>query len=84
MKNMKKYLLLALPALALFAGCNLDESPYTAIGKEAVFSTEEGLTAYMISKGMPDASVPMSLLADHPNVRFNYLRPTIGKCDLKI
>ncbi len=42
------------------------------------------LTAYMISKGMPDASVPMSLLADHPNVRFNYLRPTIGKCDLKI
>ncbi len=42
------------------------------------------LTAYMISKKIPDASVPMSLLADHPNVRFNYLRPHIGRCDLKI
>ncbi len=42
------------------------------------------LTAYMISKRMPDSSVPMSLLADHPNVRFNYLRGSIGICDLKI
>lgn len=42
------------------------------------------LTAYMISKGMADSAVPMSLLADHPNVRFNYLRPSIGKCELKI
>ena len=49
MKNMKKYLLSVVPALVLFAGCNLDESPYTAIGKEAVFSTEEGLTAYTMS-----------------------------------
>ncbi|MCE9612899.1 MAG: glucosamine-6-phosphate isomerase [Lentisphaerae bacterium] len=36
------------------------------------------LTALMISKRIPDAAVPMSLLADHPNVRFNYLRPGIG------
>ena len=36
------------------------------------------LTALMISKKIPDAAVPMSLLADHPNVRFNYLRPGIG------
>lgn len=38
------------------------------------------LTALMISKGMADASVPMSLLADHPNVQFNYLRPGLGSC----
>ena len=36
------------------------------------------LTALMISKRIPDAAVPMSLLADHPNVQFNYLRPGIG------
>lgn len=36
------------------------------------------LTAMMISKRIPDAAVPMSLLADHPNVRFNYLRSGIG------
>jgi glucosamine-6-phosphate deaminase len=36
------------------------------------------LTALMISKGLPDAAVPMSLLADHPCVQFNYLRQGIG------
>ena len=36
------------------------------------------LTALMISKRIPDAAVPMSLLADHPNVQFNYLRAGIG------
>ena len=36
------------------------------------------LTALMISKKLADSSVPMSLLADHPNVRFNYLRSGIG------
>ncbi len=38
------------------------------------------LTALMISKRVPDSSVPMSLLADHPNVQFNYLRSAIGSC----
>ncbi len=38
------------------------------------------LTALMISKHLPDSAVPMSLLADHPNVRFNYYRPGIGTC----
>ena len=38
------------------------------------------LTALMISKKTPDSSVPMSLLADHPNVQFNYLRSGIGSC----
>ncbi len=36
------------------------------------------LSALMISKCMPDSSVPMSLLADHPNVHFHYLRSGIG------
>ena len=36
------------------------------------------LSALMISKKIPDAAVPMSLLADHPNVHFHYLRQGIG------
>jgi len=36
------------------------------------------LTALMISNRIPDASVPMSLLAEHPDVRFNYYRHGIG------
>jgi glucosamine-6-phosphate deaminase len=36
------------------------------------------LTALMISKRIADSSVPMSLLADHPNVQFNYYRKGIG------
>ena len=36
------------------------------------------LSALMIAKRIPDAAVPMSLLADHPNVQFNYLRGGIG------
>jgi len=39
------------------------------------------LTTLMISKGLPDSSVPMSLLADHPCVQFNFLRSGIGTCD---
>jgi glucosamine-6-phosphate deaminase len=38
------------------------------------------LTAFMISKRLPDSAVPMSLLADHPDVRFNYYRKGIGTC----
>lgn len=36
------------------------------------------LTALMIGKRLPDTAVPMSLLADHPNVKFNYYRGGIG------
>jgi glucosamine-6-phosphate deaminase len=36
------------------------------------------LTALMISKRLPDSAVPMSLLADHPNVHFHYYRPGLG------
>jgi glucosamine-6-phosphate deaminase len=42
------------------------------------------LTAFMISKKIPDSSVPMSLLADHPNVQFNYLRGGIGSCEAEM
>ena len=39
------------------------------------------LTTMMISKRIPDSSVPMSLLADHPDVQFNFYRPGIGTCE---
>lgn len=39
------------------------------------------LTTLMISKHMPDSRVPMSLLADHPRVKFNFLRGALGTCD---
>jgi len=42
------------------------------------------LTAFMISKNIPDSSVPMSLLADHPNVQFNYYRPSIDTCEAEM
>lgn len=42
------------------------------------------LTTLMIAKGLPDASVPMSLLADHPNVQFNFYRPGLGKCEAEM
>ena len=40
------------------------------------------LTAMMISKRIEDSAVPMSLLASHPNVQFNYLRSGLGTCAL--
>jgi len=42
------------------------------------------LTTYMISKGMADPCVPMSLLAEHPNVQFNFYRPGIGTCEAEM
>ncbi len=42
------------------------------------------LTALMIAKNVPDAAVPMSLLADHPNVEFHYLRSGIGTCEAEM
>lgn len=42
------------------------------------------LTALMISRGIADSSVPMSLLADHPQVRFSYYRGGIGTCDAEM
>jgi len=42
------------------------------------------LTTLMISRGIADSSVPMSLLADHPNVQFNFLRPSLGSCEVEM
>ena len=42
------------------------------------------LTALMISKEIVDTAVPMSLLAGHPNVQFNYFRGGIGSCDVEM
>ncbi|GHB96002.1 glucosamine-6-phosphate isomerase [Cerasicoccus arenae] len=42
------------------------------------------LTALMISKGICDSSVPMSLLAKHNNVRFSYLRSGIGSVEVEM
>ena len=42
------------------------------------------LTTLMIAKRIPDAAVPMSLLADHPNVQFNFLRAGLGTCDVEM
>lgn len=42
------------------------------------------LTAFMIGKKIMDSSVPMSLLADHPNVQFNYFRGGIGVCETEM
>jgi glucosamine-6-phosphate deaminase len=42
------------------------------------------LTAFMISKRMVDTSVPMSLLAEHPNVQFNYYRAGLGTCAVQM
>jgi glucosamine-6-phosphate deaminase len=42
------------------------------------------LTTLMISKRLPDSAVPMSLLADHPNVQFNFYRGGIGTCEAEM
>lgn len=42
------------------------------------------LTALMISKRIVDSSTPMSLLADHPNVQFNYYRGGLGSCAVEM
>jgi glucosamine-6-phosphate deaminase len=42
------------------------------------------LTALMIGKKITDSAVPMSLLALHPNVQFNYYRGGIGVCETEM
>jgi glucosamine-6-phosphate deaminase len=38
----------------------------------------------MISKRRVDTAVPMSLLADHPDVQFNYYRGGLGTCAVEM
>jgi len=42
------------------------------------------LTTLMIARGIADSAVPMSLLADHPNVQFNFYRPGLGTCEVEM
>jgi len=42
------------------------------------------LTTLMIAKKIPDASCPMSLLADHANVQFNFYRHGIGTVEAEM
>jgi glucosamine-6-phosphate deaminase len=42
------------------------------------------LTTLMIGKKITDSSVPMSLLANHPNVQFNFYRGGIGTCTVEM
>jgi glucosamine-6-phosphate deaminase len=42
------------------------------------------LTALMVGKRIVDSSVPMSLLADHPNVQFNYFTGGLGVCQTEM
>ena len=42
------------------------------------------LTTFMISKKFQDSAVPMSLLADHPNVQFNFYQPGIGSDEVEM
>lgn len=42
------------------------------------------LTTLMISKKIPDSAIPMSLLALHPDVQFNFYRPGLRRCEAGI
>jgi len=42
------------------------------------------LTTLMIGKKLPDAAVPMSLLALHPNVQFHFYRGGVGTCEVEM
>ena len=42
------------------------------------------LTTLMIGKRIADSAVPMSLLARHPNVQFNFYRGGVGTCKVEM
>ena len=42
------------------------------------------LTTLMIAERIADSAVPMSLLADHPNVQFNFFRGGLGSCQVEM
>jgi len=42
------------------------------------------LSTYMISNKITDSAVPMSLLADHPSVIFNFYKGGFGVCDVEM
>jgi len=42
------------------------------------------LTTLMVGRRIVDTAVPMSLLADHSNVQFNFYRPGLGNCGVEM
>ena len=42
------------------------------------------LTTWMIANRIADTSVPMSLLAEHPNLQFNFYRGGLGVCAVQM
>ncbi len=42
------------------------------------------LTTWMIANRIADTSVPMSLLADHPDLQFNFYRGGLGACGVQM
>lgn len=42
------------------------------------------LTTLMVAEGIADSSVPMSLLADHPNVEFHFYRQGLGTVEAEM
>jgi len=42
------------------------------------------LTTWMIANRIADTSVPMSLLAEHPNLQFNFYRGGLGACGVQM
>lgn len=42
------------------------------------------LTTLMISERVADSAVPISLLADHPDVQFNFYRGALGSCEAEM
>jgi glucosamine-6-phosphate deaminase len=42
------------------------------------------LSSFMISNKIADSRVPMSLLAGHPNVRYNFLKGALGTCTVEM
>jgi len=42
------------------------------------------LTTWMIANRLADTSVPMSLLADHPDLQFNFYRGGLGACGVQM
>ncbi len=42
------------------------------------------LTTWMIANRIVDTSVPMSLLADHPDLQFNFYRGGLGACNVQM
>ena len=51
-----------------------------ALGIQASAVAEAGF-GEVIAKKLADSAVPMSLLADHPNVQFNFYRGGIGSTE---